>query len=145
MTPPSAKSSAWSVPNISAGDPDGSTEAPGAVVAVVEASGTTESRIRGGMDSLMKTVLVTSLRRTPGVTRLGMTTGATTLRRSNDAVSLVRFALVRLGCPRCLCHLEGGTRTGRTVGLGASRRSGRRMSASNRAFKKFAREVSTLR
>ncbi|KAI5016539.1 hypothetical protein ZWY2020_006390 [Hordeum vulgare] len=70
--------------------------------------GTTESRVRGALSSLIKTVGMASLRRTAGAAKLKRTAGATTLRRGNDAVSLVRSALVRLDCLLCVCHPRGG-------------------------------------
>ena len=96
MIPLSAKSSVSSVPSTSAGASDGSTEAPHAAVATVEAAGMTGSRVRGGVNNLMKTVGAASLGRTAGATRLVKTAGATTLKRGNDAVNLLRLALVRL-------------------------------------------------
>ncbi|KAI5016323.1 hypothetical protein ZWY2020_006174 [Hordeum vulgare] len=91
----------------------------------MEAAEMAGRRVRGGMNILMKTLGEASLRRTTGVTSLGTTVRATSFWRGNDAVSLVRLALVRLGCPHCLCHPKGWTKTGRMMGLGASRRSGR--------------------
>ncbi|KAI4996158.1 hypothetical protein ZWY2020_041299 [Hordeum vulgare] len=116
MIPLSAKSSGWPVLSSSADALDGERGAPSAAEAAAGSAGMTESHLRDGVSSLVKTIGAASLRRTAG---------ATTLRRGNDAVSLVRFALVRMDWLLCLHHTEGGMKTGRTRGLGASRRLGR--------------------
>ena len=114
-TPPTARNSGWSVPNTLVGAPDALTVASDAAEAAVEAVGTTGNRVKGG---------AISLRRTAGAIRLGRTAGATNLLRGRAGASLVRSAPARPAYPRCRRHPEGRKGTGRTTGLGASRRSG---------------------